>query len=111
MLLFLVGAAALLAAMTSPALALLYSLCLGSSLGLWAVTNSITWPHYYGRDGLGAVQGSATTILLIASAIAPLPIAYLHAAFHSHRAGIGVLLAVAVLAAGITAPRRRKKPA
>jgi len=57
------------------------------------------------------VQGSATTILLIASAIAPLPIAYLHAAFHSHRAGIGVLLAVAVLAAGITAPRRRKKPA
>ncbi|MDE0597246.1 MAG: MFS transporter [Roseibacillus sp.] len=111
MLLFLVGAAALLAAMNSPALALLYSLCLGSSLGLWAVTNSITWPHYYGRDGLGAVQGSATTILLIASAIAPLPIAYLHAAFHSHRAGIGVLLAVAVLAAGITAPRRRKKPA
>lgn len=109
MLLLLVGAAALLAAMNSSALSIGYSLCLGASLGLWAVTNSATWPHYYGREGLGAVQGSAATVLLTASAIAPLPIACLHTVSQSHVSGIGVLLGVTLLAAAITAPRRRKK--
>ena len=111
MLVLLVGATLVLAAMTTPALSIVYSLCLGSALGLWSVTNGATWPHYYGREGLGSVQGSAMTILLISSAIAPLPVAYLHASFHSHHAGIALLLGTTVLAAAITIPRRRKRAA
>lgn len=109
MLVLLAGAMALLTAMNSPALAVLYSLCLGASIGLWAVTNGATWPHYYGRTRLGGVQGSATTVLLTAAAVAPLPVAFLHAGFGSHGPGIAVLLATAVLAALVTATRPRRR--
>ena len=107
MLLLLAAAMGLLSLMSSPVLAVPYSLCLGASVGLWAVTNGATWPHYYGRKGLGGVQGSATTILLIASAVAPLPVAFLHASTGSHTAGIAALLSTSVLAASITLARRR----
>jgi sugar phosphate permease len=111
MLLFLAAAMALLSAMHSPTLAIPYSLCLGAAVGLWGVTNGATWPHYYGREGLGTVQGSATTILITASALAPLPLAFLYQNFGNHAPGIGVLLGTSLLAAAITAPRRRKKTA
>ena len=69
---------------------------LGFSVGLWGVINGATWPHYYGRDGLGGVQGSAMTVILIASAVAPLPVAFLHSVTNSHTAGISLLLGTAV---------------
>lgn len=109
MLVLLSIAMALLATLNSALLVVPYSLCLGASIGLWAVTNGATWPHYYGRDGLGSVQGSAATILLFASAVAPLPLALAHSLTASHTIGISILLTTSLIAVAITAPRRRKR--
>ena len=92
---------------SNPAVATVYALLMGLSLGIWSVTNSASWPHYYGREGLGSVQGSATMVLLTAAALAPLPVASLQAATGSHRAGLLALLAVCVAALVITASRPR----
>lgn len=99
----------LLATLSSATLVIPYSLCLGAAIGLWAVTNGATWPHYYGRKGLGSVQGSAATILLFAAAVAPLPLALAHSVTATHTVGISLLLATSLIAVAITAPRRRKR--
>ena len=53
-------------------LAVLYAIVLGSAMGVQQIGVRYTWPYYYGRQGLGQVQGSAMMILISATAIGPL---------------------------------------
>lgn len=43
----------------------------GVANGLFGVLMSVTWPHYYGREHLGAVSGLCMTFLVVFSAIGP----------------------------------------
>jgi MFS family permease len=52
--------------------AVIYATILGSAMGMQQIGARYTWPYYYGRQGLGQVQGSAMMIMISATAIGPL---------------------------------------
>lgn len=72
------------------ALIWIYTLLLGAVAGSSAVMGGVTWARFYGRDGLGAVQGSAGTVMLTAAALAPLPMGWLRDLTGNHATGLAV---------------------
>ncbi|MCH7227654.1 MFS transporter [Haloferula sp. A504] len=70
----------------------IYTLLVGAVAGSSGVMGGVTWARFYGRDGLGAVQGSAGTVVLTAAAVAPLPMGFLRDLTGSHLAGLSVCL-------------------
>ena len=54
-------------------LAVVYVVVTGISGGSYMIVQGTIWAHYYGRHGLGRVQGPAMTISVCASAIGPCP--------------------------------------
>ncbi len=67
------GVAILMLQVTSTGfLAVIYAIILGSAMGMQGIAVRYTWPYYYGRQGLGQVQGSAMMIMISATAIGPL---------------------------------------
>ncbi|GMU39529.1 MAG: hypothetical protein AMXMBFR23_03950 [Chloroflexota bacterium] len=81
----------------SVALAVAYAALLGVCQGISQVVNNVVWAHFYGRFGLGRVQGSAVMVNITASALGPLPLAALQGAFDGFRPGIAVMAALPVL--------------
>jgi len=105
--LLLLALAALLLTAT-PAAAVLYGLLLGAASGMQMVLGGVIWAQYYGRRGLGRVQGSASMVSIVASAVAPLPLATLQQAFSGYNPGLLIFAAVLILCAVIViffAPR------
>jgi cyanate permease len=43
----------------------------GTANGLFGILMSVTWPHFYGREHLGAISGQCMTFMVIFSAIGP----------------------------------------
>jgi len=76
--------------------AMAYGALIGLSSGMSMVVGQTIWAHYYGRAGLGKVQGSAMMIGVAASAVGPLPLAWLEAQFEGFGPGIVVLMALPV---------------
>jgi MFS family permease len=58
-----------------PISATIYAIVLGAAAGVQSVTQGVAWATYYGRRGLGRLQGSAAMVMITAAALAPLPIA------------------------------------
>lgn len=85
--------------------AVAYAALLGACSGIGQVVNSVTWAHFYGRFGLGRVQGAAVMVNIAASALGPLPLAALEGAFDGFRPGVAVmaLLPLVSIAAILTA--------
>ena len=77
--------------------ATLYACVLGISSGLQQIVQSVIWAHYYGRRGLGRVQGSATAIMIMMSAIGPLPLAAIEGVAGSYGPGIALMAVLPVL--------------
>ncbi len=73
-----------------------YTLLLGTVAGSSSVMGGVTWARFYGRDGLGAIQGSAGTVILTAAAIAPLPMGLLRDLTGHHASGLAVSLLLPV---------------
>lgn len=97
---------------TTPALATVYALVLGAASGVHGVVNGVIWAHYYGRRGLGAVQGPATMVSISAAALAPLPLAALQQLSGSYALGLGVMAVIPVacaLLATLFDPDRAKR--
>ena len=82
----------------SAADAVLYASLLGTSSGAQRIVQSVLWAHYYGRHGLGRVQGSATSIMILMSALGPLPLAVLEGASGTYATGIAAMAVLPVLA-------------
>ena len=74
-----------------------YAVVLGTGSGVQRIVQSVIWAHYYGRRGLGRVQGSATSIMILMSAIGPLPLAAIEAAAGSYAPGIALMAVLPVL--------------
>ena len=86
--------------------ATIYALVLGTGSGVQRIVQSVIWAHYYGRRGLGRVQGSATSIMILMSAIGPLPLAAIEGATGSYTPGIAFMAVLPVLSiVGIAAAR------
>lgn len=54
-------------------LAFAYGIILGIMLGLMRTGSSVVWANYFGRQHLGTITGTASTIMIAASAFGPMP--------------------------------------
>jgi MFS family permease len=87
----------LVVAVDSVFMAVVYVLVMGVSGGAHHIVQGVIWAHYYGRNGLGRIQGSAMTINFCASAVGPLPLAIFHDLTGSYMTGMVVMMALPVL--------------
>jgi sugar phosphate permease len=87
----------LVVAVDSVFMAVVYVLVMGVSGGAHHIVQGVIWAHYYGRNGLGRIQGSAMTINFGASAVGPLPLAIFHDLSGSYMTGMVVMMALPVL--------------
>ena len=83
-------------AIDSAFMAVVYVLIMGVAGGAHHIVQGVIWAHYYGRHGLGRVQGSAMTINFCASAIGPLPLAIFHDLTGTYTVGIVAMMALPV---------------
>ena len=87
----------LVVAVDSVFMAVVYVLVMGVAGGSHHIVQGVIWAHYYGRHGLGRVQGSAMTINFCASAVGPLPLAVFHDLTSTYTVGMLVMMALPVL--------------
>lgn len=90
----------------TPLGAVVYALALGAAGGAQGVTGGVIWAHYYGRVGLGQVQGTAGLVTISAAALAPLPLAALQDAAGSYTLGLWLFALLPLLCAGVLAAFR-----
>ena len=64
---------------------------LGMNGGMQSVIGMVSWAHYYGRHGLGRVQGAASMVGIAASAFGPLPLAAMRTLGDGYGLGLVVL--------------------
>lgn len=85
--------------LTSPLLAVVYGAILGATGGFSQVISGFTWAHFYGREGLGRIQGSGTMVGIAAAALGPLPLAALEVQFGGFGPPILLMMVLPVAAA------------
>ena len=95
----LLAALALAVVMDSLFVAVIYVVVMGVSLGSFIIVHGTIWAHYYGRHGLGRVQGPSMTVSVCASAIGPLPLAVFEEQTGTYTVGLMAMMALPVLAA------------
>ncbi len=103
----------LLRSLTTPELAVFYGVLLGTSSGMQGTLSGVAWADHYGRRGLGRVQGAASMVSIVASAIAPLPLAMLQQAFAGYGPGLLIFTGVPLCCAlcALLGTTRRLAPA
>ena len=78
-------------------LAVVYIVMMGVSSGSYIIVHSTIWAYYYGRHGLGRVQGPAMTLSVCASAVGPLPLAMFQDLTGTYTLGMMAMMALPVL--------------
>jgi hypothetical protein len=96
--LFLFVGTVLAAFIATPGQAAMYAAVLGVSGGIQQLVSGVTWAHYYGRRGLGRVQGAAATVTITGAAIGPLPLAVMQSLTGSYTSGLALLATLPILA-------------
>ena len=79
---------ALSLAVNSAWMAVVYVAAMGIAGGSQRIVQGVMWAHYYGRFGLGRVQGSAMMITITGAAIGPFPLAVFRDFTGTYQAGI-----------------------
>ncbi|MBT4867070.1 MAG: hypothetical protein HON53_18355, partial [Planctomycetaceae bacterium] len=96
--LFISTALALWMWVPSPAIAVVYAGLLGLQGGIIRTTGTVVWINYYGRLYQGAVRGLAMSIMVIAAAFGPLPLALAKDHFGSYQFALGCFLVFPLIA-------------
>ncbi len=86
---------------STPLLAAGYAAVVGAAAGIQGVVAGTIWAHYYGRHGLGRVQGPATTVMISAAALAPLPLAALRQLSGDYSLGLAMMAAIPIICAAM----------
>lgn len=79
--------------------------------GFERITLNIVWPNYFGRKNLGSIKGLAQTVMVIGSALGPLPLGFAFEQFGSFTGAILLLMIfpiLGVIAAFISPPPKKK---
>ena len=76
--------------------AMVYIVMMGVSSGSYIIVHSTIWAYYYGRHGLGRVQGPAMTLSVCASAVGPLPLAMFQEVTGTYTIGMMAMMALPV---------------
>ncbi len=104
----------LLQLVATPLMAAAYAAILGAASGMQGVAAGTIWAHYYGRQGLGKVQGPAAMVMISAAALAPLPLAVLRQLSGDYSSGLLLVAAIPVVCALMTCffdPKRARREA
>jgi MFS family permease len=88
----------LLQFIASTPMAFVYGMVIGAGSGMSMMVSRVTWAYYYGRHGLGSVQGSAMMISIIGSALGPLLLAFIRDQSATYTPGLFVMLGLMVTA-------------
>ena len=96
MLMLLVGLL-LVFVINSTFIAVLYVIVMGIANGSHHIVQGVIWAHFYGRNGLGRIQGPAMMIGISGAAIGPLPLALLHDLSGSYSTGILLMMSLPIL--------------
>ena len=75
----------------APATAWLYGLLLGLTSGLMGLVNSVIWADYYGREHLGSITGITSMILIVGSALGPMPLGIARDSLGSYNLALSIL--------------------
>jgi MFS family permease len=83
--------------LVSPWQAWLYGGLVGFSQGMVMTLNIVIWPNYLGRAHLGSIRGAASTAMVAAAALGPLPFGYVVTLSASYDVAILVFAALPVI--------------
>ena len=97
----LVATLALAVAINSLFVAVVYVVMMGVSSGSYIIVHGTIWAYYYGRHGLGRVQGPAMTISVCASAVGPLPLAVFHNLTGTYTLGMMLMMILPVISVAV----------
>ena len=94
------------------AMASLYGVLLGVTSGLMGVVSSVIWADYYGREHLGSITGVTSMILIVGSALGPMPFGIARDALGSYAPVLNVAalfpLLLGVLSLFVGRPQKSK---
>jgi MFS transporter, OFA family, oxalate/formate antiporter len=92
------------------AAATLYGAALGGTSGLFHVVGMVVWARYYGRKHLGSITGVTATVVIIGSALGPLPLGAARDWLGSYNQALTLLAVFPLLLGGATlfTPRPQK---
>lgn len=94
--------------------ALVYGVVLGALMGLMRTVSTVALATYFGRLHLGSISGTASTVLVAASALGPLPMALARDMLGQYNLALSILSAIplvlAVVALGMRKPERHTAP-
>ena len=85
--------------MPGPWWAIPYALLLGIAIAILHNTGTVVWINYYGRLHQGAVRGIASSVMILASALGPLPLAVSKEWYDSYQPALCVFLVLSLVAA------------
>ena len=91
-------------------MAALYVAGMGIAGGSQRIVQGVIWAHYYGRFGLGRVQGAAMMVAITGAAIGPLPLALFRDLTGNYDVGVMVMAALPLLSIALVTlghPERR----
>ena len=78
-------------------MAVLYVAAMGVTGGSQRIVQGVIWAHYYGRWGLGRVQGAAMMAGITGAAVGPLPLALFRDLTGSYDVGVLVMAALPLI--------------
>jgi len=74
----------------SAVMASLYGILLGTAGGLMGLVSSVIWADYYGREHLGSITGVTSMILIVGSALGPMPLGIARDALGSYNLALNI---------------------
>ena len=80
-------------------MAIVYALLLGLNGSIMRCTATVVWINYYGRTHQGAVRGVVWAVMILASALGPLPLALSIDHFDSYGPALVAFLGLPLIAA------------
>lgn len=97
--------------LTGTGLAIIYGMVLGGLMGLQRTVSTVALATYFGRLHLGSISGTASTVLVGASALGPLPMALARDFLGQYNLALSVLslipLVLAVVSLWMRKPERK----
>ncbi len=77
---------------------IVYAVCHGLFIAFEGISTNVFWSNYYGRTHLGKIRGITMTIMVIGSALGPLPFGAAYDVFHGYSQILLILLILPVTA-------------
>jgi OFA family oxalate/formate antiporter-like MFS transporter len=94
---------------SSAPMAFVYGLIMGIGSGMSLMAGRVTWAYYYGRHGLGRVQGSAMMVSIVGSALGPVMLAAIRGRSDTYTPALLTMIALMLAALVIMIAHRPKK--